>query len=53
MQGEEREQPPVRRGQGHRLAVAYGRDLSEELHPQHLLDAIGRSGPRIPALTLR
>jgi hypothetical protein len=43
MQREEGEQPPVRKRQGHRSAVAHGRDLAEQLHPQHRLEGIRTS----------
>jgi hypothetical protein len=35
VQGEEREQPPVRTRKGHRFAVALGADVTEQPHPQH------------------
>ena len=53
LQGEIREQPPVRPGQEHLFPVAHGRDLAEELHVQHPPDGSPRWGRRTPPLTLR
>ena len=49
VQSEEREQPPMRRRQRHRPAVAERRDVPEKLHPQHVPDGIRTSGPRASA----
>ena len=49
VQGEEREQPPMRRRQRHRPAVAERRDVPEKLHPQHVPDGIRTSGPSASA----